>query len=243
MSDFGANIFDDDAPQKPAPDPSQAPAAKKPKPTRRRRGKAADDDGAATTEGGALPQADFVIPPPSEVEPAAAPDPEPPLATAAVEPARRPPKPAQERRREPEPASPRTTTSDGPVVLLVDLDALDAEARRTEREVAPHRLLHGLAGRRRVHQAIALVRGPRMIPRGFAAAAASDADGLEALTATARQLLGDGHVLVAAPATRVHTELAATLRRDGHEVELVGLSAPKQVAGFRELPRTCLFVP
>jgi hypothetical protein len=41
----------------------------------------------------------------------------------------------------------------------------------------------------------------------------------------------------------VHTELAATLRRDGHEVELVGLSAPKQAAGFRELPRTCLFVP
>lgn len=155
-----------------------------------------------------------------------------PTADAASQPPARP--------RQPRPRSRQ-------VALLVDLDALQHEARQQGGELALTRLGTALAGGRPVHQALSFQAGRRP-PVGFESQAT---DGQPA-TAAMRQVAFDlakaarseGSGLVLAPASDALLTLARELRAAGANVELAGFVVRDDDGQPTErLPRGCLFVP
>lgn len=238
MSDFGANIFDD-RPARPAtpreesrrPLPPGRPERREhhPQNDRHDRGdrepprQRPDSQGPRDLRGPRLTTADRRSP-------------------TQTHPTAHQPFPRPSARRTPSvqhpPAAPSAA---GTTCLLVDLEALMAEARERQGEVAMQRLRQGLAGERPVGCAVAFTSGRGPVPKGFEVLAGGDAfaDGVS-LAIRAFQLVGDGSRLVLAPATPAMRRLAAALRQAGHHAELAGFTG---AADVRALGRDCLFVP
>lgn len=129
--------------------------------------------------------------------------------------------------------------------LLVDLPALQKEAREQGGELAVTRLRAGLAGSTPVETAICFFSGPGRPPVGFEVIDAGDATTAGSrFAAKATELAARGLPLVLAPASDAMVELAHLLRRDGHRIELAGLVVRDDGSTMtRRLARACVFVP
>lgn len=156
-------------------------------------------------------------------------------------------RPAQDRPARPQPPRPAADTRPRPrasIAILVDLLALQAEARGQGGELALHRLRGGIVGDRACSQAICYA--PRGItpPNGFELRPNEDNVGGIGLAAAALELASSGAELVLAPPSPAIRQLAAALRKAGHRIELAGFAPPVDDGHpVRRLGRDCLFVP
>ncbi|HEX5052020.1 MAG TPA: hypothetical protein VFZ65_09630 [Planctomycetota bacterium] len=151
--------------------------------------------------------------------------------------------PAQ--RHEPARTRPTAATATERVAVLVDLDALQADARALNAELTMHRLRAGLGGDRPVVRAVGFVTRAATAPNGFElVVTGADLGGGIQFAATALGLLASAPCLVMAPPSPAIRQLAEVLRGAGHRIELAGF-VDKADAGkdVRRLGRDCLFVP
>lgn len=216
MDHFGANVFDDaPPPRRPAARPAAATLAVGP---------------AAAT------------PPPTAAGDPAASRAHPSPAAAAASRPRGPGDPAAAPARCSAAARGPRATPAAPLAVLVDYDALEADARAQGGELVRHRLRQALAGERPVIQAVVFHSGAARAPAGFDLERTEPGPAaVGRRSAVARALAGSGRALLLAPATPAMHELAAALRADGHEVQLAGFTAGGP--GIRRLGRDCMFVP
>lgn len=131
------------------------------------------------------------------------------------------------------------------VALLVDLPALQAEARDQGGELAVTRLRSRLAAGLPIETAVCFVAGRGRPPHGFEVIDAGDplTAGIR-FAAKATELANRGLHLVLAPASNAMLELARLLRDGGHAIELAGfVTREDDVNPTRRLGRDCLFVP
>jgi hypothetical protein len=143
------------------------------------------------------------------------------------------------------PRRPAARPANRAVAVLVDLDALHAEARAQRGELAMHRLLPALVGQRAVASAVAFTVGGSTPPRGFDLRPNGRDPSFAARFAAVAHELADRHGrLLMAPASPAVQQLAASLRAAGHEVELAAfrVDGPGDT-DWRRLGRECLFVP
>ena len=174
-------------------------------------------------------------------------------------PGRRPPnddarRPHDERGRGPRPGSQRAPSGResrptaapalASITLLIDLDALHAEARAQRAELALNRLRTGLAAERPVVRAVAFTASACTPPHGFECIpTAADAAVGGRLSALAFELAQE-HTIVLAPASPAMRQVAQSLLDAGHAVELASFAANAvQGREVRRLGRDCLFVP
>lgn len=142
-------------------------------------------------------------------------------------------------------AAPRTRSRQ--VAVLIDLQALQDEARQQGGELALTRLGAALAAGRPVHQALSFQAGKRA-PVGFAAQPTDGQAPISLLQKAAFDLAkaarSEGSGLVLAPASDAMLALASELRAAGANVELAGFVVrDDQGQPTERLPRGCLFVP
>ena len=131
------------------------------------------------------------------------------------------------------------------VALLVDLPALEAEARGRGGELAVTRLRAGLAAGSPIETAVCFASGRGRRPHGFEVIDAGDplTAGIR-FAAKATELAARGVHLVLVPASDAMLELARMLRGNGHSIELAGfVSREDDATPTRRLGRECLFVP
>jgi len=132
------------------------------------------------------------------------------------------------------------------VGILVDLAALRDQARAKGAELAIHRLRAALAGPRRVVRAISYTPIGSTPPSGFESRPTEDraAAGVR-MAIDAMTLLPEVDVLLLAPISTAVRQLAASVRAQGHGVELADFSPAPEDADLpvRQLGRDCLFVP
>lgn len=130
------------------------------------------------------------------------------------------------------------------VAILVDLLALQAEARSQGGELALHRLRRGVVGDRACTKAVCYAPRGSTPPNGFELRPNTDNVGGIGIAAAALELVADGSLLVLAPPSPAIRQLATALRKAGHQVELAGfLAGSDDVQPMRRLGRDCLFVP
>jgi hypothetical protein len=153
-------------------------------------------------------------------------------------------------RERPAPAGPQPSPAAAParpthqIAILVDLLALQAEARGQGGELALHRLRTAMAGDRKCRKAVCYATRGSTPPHGFELRSNEDNVGGIGIAAAALELLADGALLALAPPTPAIRQLAAALRKAGHEVELAGFGATDgDNPPMRRLGRECLFVP
>ncbi len=142
------------------------------------------------------------------------------------------------------PAPARGKARAAETAILIDLAALQAEAREQGGELAVHRLRAGLANGAPVQAAVCFAPANARAPSGFEVVSASGhlIDGVQ-FTARAFALAAEAS-LVLAPATPAMLALAVALRQQGHAVELAGFVARDDDGRpTRRLGRDCLFVP
>ncbi|MBK8100355.1 MAG: hypothetical protein IPK26_24930 [Planctomycetes bacterium] len=135
--------------------------------------------------------------------------------------------------------------------MLLDLPALQQEARQRGAELSFRKLLPALAGDNRVVAAWCYL--PRQTPEiansavkaiGFKTRAVTDDNDLSRSLATdVESLPHEVDTIVLAPAGPAQQQLAARLRSDGRNVELAGFLAPPDEQALRLLGRDCVFVP
>jgi hypothetical protein len=129
------------------------------------------------------------------------------------------------------------------VTAFLDLDALQAEARAQQAELAMARLRQGLAGARTLTRAIAFTQHkvPPSAGIDIEVAGTDFASGVR-LAGAAFALASSHGSIVLAPATPMLRQLATALREAGHTVELAAFACGGDPA-IRQLGRECLFVP
>lgn len=143
------------------------------------------------------------------------------------------------------------TTRPRRVAVLLDLPALQQEARQRGAELSFRKLLPALAGDNRVVAAWCYL--PRLHPEiancavkaiGFKTRAVADHDDLSrSLSTDVAALPPDVDTIVLSPAGPAQQQLAARLRGDGRHVELAGFLVPPEEQALRLLGRDCVFVP
>lgn len=143
------------------------------------------------------------------------------------------------------PAKPAAPTAQATTVhAVIDLDALQIEAKAQAGELAMARLRTGLAGTRTFGRGIAFAATRSAPPAGFELELLSqDFTGGVRLAGAAFGLAGKDHVVVLAPASKSMLVMARALHAAGHRVEVAGFTNPENHPKVRLLGRECLFVP
>lgn len=139
----------------------------------------------------------------------------------------------------PPPPSRRANT----VHVVVDLSALEADARNQGGEVLHKRLLATLGNGREVAGATCFAPPQARVPAGFDVQPA-DAGMESGLRFAADAIAASAHgTVVLAPASPAITALAIALNARGGTVEVVGFTLADGVPGARKLGRDSLFIP
>lgn len=142
----------------------------------------------------------------------------------------------------PAPITPTKRRSDS-VHVVVDLAALEADARSQGGEVLYKRLLMALGNGREVGSALCFAKAEARVPAGFEVQP-TGSDLESGLRFAAAALTASAHgIVVLAPASPAIAQLASSLVARGSAVEVVGFTLAGGAPGGRKLGRDSLFIP